>query len=118
MPLNPAGVPSRAAIQAAIDEAVQLAVVKAQPARGQGVEVQVVATGGASVEVAFPPGKFDEVPVTLANISGGTNNRLFQARTINVTTESMSVAVQHRDGDATTNTLYVDWVAFPVYGDE
>ena len=118
MPLNPAGVPSMAAIQAAIDEAKAEAIVAAQPARGRGVQVQVTASSGANVEVNFPPGKFSAIPVTLANISGGENNRLFQARTVNVTTESMSLAVQHRDGDSTTNLLLVDWVAFPAIGDE
>lgn len=113
MALEPAGVPSRAAIQAAIDEAVSTRTDGLPYAMAAGT-VSVTLSGVAvdSAAITFPASRFAVAPivtVTIANGPSGTSK--FVPRVIGATASGASVYVYTGDATTATGSVVVNWTA-------
>lgn len=113
MALNPAGVPSMADIQAAIDEAAEAATegrAYREAAGSQSVTVTAAISG--NVAVVLPVGRFTVAPIVTCSLaSAPSGSQRLVPRAINVTETGFSIYVYTGDGATTTATVAVAWHA-------
>lgn len=116
MPLQPSGVPSRAAIQAAIDEAVNDAVAalnaKRQIGNGAIAGTSVDASGFASTTVTYPVAfpTTPKVSLTMTSAPGGSATIVLRAHAKTPTGFTV-YAFNVGTAAATWTNLTFDWIA-------
>ena len=110
MPLEPSGVPSRAGIQAAIDEAVAdrtAALPYAEAAGTTTISLSDAASG--TTAVTFPASRFSAAPIVTVTPVGTS---VMSGYSLSApTTSGMTVGIRHVDGTAITATITVHWTA-------
>jgi hypothetical protein len=116
VPLNNSGVPSRAQIQAAIDEgdaAIEalLAFLPVRVAAGS-TTVTLTASGADFTAVTFPASRFTVAPLVFATVSSGAaGTSKFVPRVLAVTTTGANVYVYTGDATSATGSVSVSWLA-------
>lgn len=73
------------------------------------VNISMGGSGGVSVAVTFPVGRFTKAPVVVASASPGSNN--YFASTYNATTSGFVMYVSHRDNTGTATSILNSWIA-------
>lgn len=112
MPLQPSGVPSRAGIQAAIDEAVAAAVAAIEERRQFGTEIISFASAASHVQTITFPVAMAEAPkiVTAVISSPAADAGLWSVRTDTYTTTSFRLILNRSTAAVWTN-VPVNWEA-------
>lgn len=113
MPLNPAGVPSMADIQNAIDDAVLAATQYTAYREAAGQQgITITAATFATVALTFPAGRFTVPPLvtaTIATAPGGSAKLI--PRVTAVTTTGAALYVYTGDGSSATASVSIAWHA-------